>query len=88
MVPRLMGPLPSPPLSSPAQARLSERREEKIREMKSKYEHQLADMKRELKQLQLAKKEHSKAMKKNVSKEISNTVHSVHMQTIHNHVHT
>lgn len=50
-----------------AQARLSERREEKIKEMKSKYERQLTDMKRELKQLQLAKKEHSKALKKNVN---------------------
>ena len=51
-----------------AQTRLSERREEKIKEMKSKYERQLGDMKRELKQLQLSKKEHSKAMKKNVNK--------------------
>ena len=58
----------------PAKARLSERREEKIKEMKSKYEHQLADMKRELKQLQLAKKEHSKAMKKNVRKETDMTM--------------
>lgn len=51
-----------------AQTRLSERREEKIKEMKTKYERQLRDMKRELKQLELSKKEHSKAMKKNVNK--------------------
>ena len=50
-----------------AQTRLSERREEKIKEMKSKYERQLRDMKRELKQLELSRKEHSKAMKKNVN---------------------
>lgn len=43
-----------------------------MKEMKSKYERQLTEMKRDLKQLQMAKKEHAKAIKKNVSFIISN----------------
>ena len=55
-----------------AAARQSRARDEKMKEMKSKYERQLTEMKRDLKQLQMAKKEHAKAIKKNVSFIISN----------------
>ena len=40
--------------------------EEQIKEMKDKYEKELSLLKRDLKQLQIAKREHALAMKKNV----------------------
>lgn len=53
-----------PPLAS---HRDSGRREEKVKEIKVKYERQLGELKSELKTLKSARKEHAKAMKKNVS---------------------
>lgn len=46
--------------------RISEKQEEKTKEIKAKYERQLSDLKAELKSLKTARKEHAKAMKKNV----------------------
>ena len=43
------------------------RRDEKIKDIKVKYERQLTELKSELKTLKSARKEHAKAMKKNVS---------------------
>lgn len=43
------------------------RSDEKIKDIKSKYERQLTELKSELKTLKSARKEHAKAMKKNVS---------------------
>ena len=50
-----------------ASHRDSGRNEEKVKEIKVKYERQLGDLKSELKTLKSAKREHAKAMKKNVS---------------------
>lgn len=44
-----------------------ERSEEKAKEVKAKYEKQLVDLRTELRSLKSARKEHAKAMKKNVS---------------------
>ena len=49
-----------------AVTRQTERQETRVKEMKDKYEKQLSQLRTELKQLQLAKKEHSKAIKRNV----------------------
>ena len=50
-----------------ALTRQTERQETRVKEMKDKYEKQLSQLRTELKQLQLAKKEHSKAIRRNVS---------------------
>ncbi len=50
-----------------ASHRDSGRSEERVKEIKGKYERQLGDLKSELKTLKSARKEHAKAMKKNVS---------------------
>ena len=49
-----------------ANSRHSERQEEQIKELREHYEKQLNSLKQELKQLQVAKREHAKAVKKNV----------------------
>lgn len=49
-----------------ANSRHSERREDQIKELREHYEKQLNSLKQELKQLQVAKREHAKAVKKNV----------------------
>lgn len=46
--------------------RQSERQEEQMKELRDKYEKELLSLKRGLKQLQIARKEHALAMKKNV----------------------
>ena len=46
--------------------RSAEKRDEKSREAKAKYEAQLSELKAELKSLKSARKEHARAMKKNV----------------------
>ena len=43
------------------------RGDERVKDIKAKYERQLTDLKSELKTLKSARKEHAKAMKKNVS---------------------
>ena len=50
-----------------ASHRDSGRSDEKIKDIKVKYERQLTELKSELKTLKSARKEHAKAMKKNVS---------------------
>ena len=50
-----------------ASHRDSGRSEEKLKEIKVKYERQLGELRTELKTLKSARKEHAKAMKKNVS---------------------
>ena len=50
-----------------ASNRGSGRSEEKLKEIKVKYERQLGELRSELKTLKSARKEHAKAMKKNVS---------------------
>ena len=50
-----------------ASHRDSGRSEEKLKEIKVKYERQLGELRSELKTLKSARKEHAKAMKKNVS---------------------
>lgn len=50
-----------------ASSRQSEAQVEKIKELRDKYETQLNQMRHELKQLQIAKREHAVALKKNVS---------------------
>ena len=50
-----------------ASSRQSEIRDEKIKEMKEKYEAQLNGLKKELKHLEVAKRDHTIALKKNVS---------------------
>lgn len=50
-----------------ASHRGSGRSEEKLKEIKVKYERQLGELRSELKTLKSARKEHAKAMKKNVS---------------------
>lgn len=50
-----------------ASNRQSEVRDEKIKEMKEKYETQLNGLKKELKHLEIAKRDHTIALKKNVS---------------------
>ena len=52
---------------APASQRDAGRSEEKIKGIKVKYERQLSELKSELKTLKSARKEHAKAMKKNVS---------------------
>ena len=49
-----------------ANSRHSERQEDQIKELRERYEKQLNSLKQELKQLQVAKREHAKAVKKNV----------------------
>ena len=49
-----------------ASSRQTELKEEKIKELKDKYETQLSGLKRELKQLEIAKRDHAVAIKKNV----------------------
>lgn len=51
----------------PASQRDSGRNEEKVKSIKTKYERQLGELKSELKTLKSARREHAKAMKKNVS---------------------
>ena len=53
-----------PPLSPPASKRSGG---VSSKDVKARYEKQLGELRAELKTLKLAKKEHSKAMKKNVS---------------------
>ena len=50
----------------PASRRGMDRREENVKEVKGSYERQLSDLRAELKSLKTARKEHAKAMKKNV----------------------
>ncbi|XP_019852103.1 PREDICTED: kinesin-like protein KIF21A [Amphimedon queenslandica] len=52
-----------------ASSRQSEVRDEKIKEMKEKYETQLNGLKKELKHLEIAKRDHTIALKKNVQQE-------------------
>lgn len=46
--------------------RAIERSDERTKEIKAKYEKQLVDLRAELRSLKSARKEHAKAMKKNV----------------------
>ena len=48
--------------------RAQEKNDEKTKEIKLKYERQLAQLRAELRSMNSARKEHAKAMKKNVSK--------------------
>ena len=50
-----------------ATRRSSENQERKVREIKQGYEKQLVALKADLKSLKAARKEHARAMKKNVS---------------------
>lgn len=55
--------------------RAMEKNEEKAKEIKGRYERQLTDLKTELRSLKSARKEHAKAMKKNVRMYASNCRH-------------
>ena len=54
-------------LPTTATRRDSENQERKVREIKKTYEKQLTGLKLDLKSLKAARKEHARAMKKNVS---------------------
>ena len=56
-------------LSPTVSRRGAERNDEKVKEVKSKYQRDLDQLKAELKSLKAIRKEHAKAMKKNVSKQ-------------------
>lgn len=64
-----------------ASHRDSGRSDEKLKEIKVKYEKQLGELRTELKTLKSARKEHAKAMKKNVSHILWTRYLSVHMFT-------
>lgn len=50
----------------PGTQRAVEKNDEKTKEIRAKYERQLTDLRTELRSLKSARKEHAKAMKKNV----------------------
>lgn len=55
--------------------RAIEKNDEKAKEVKVKYERQLSDLRSELRSLKSARKEHAKAMKKNVCEHVVYVYH-------------
>lgn len=64
----------------------AERNDEKVKEVKTRYQRELEQLKAELKSLKAVRKEHAKAMKKNVSINFVYTINlifNLHMCVLH-----